>query len=289
MTMNLDLVGQALDPVEVSWTSKDALLYALGVGAGADPLVELSFTTENTRSVPQQVLPTFAASLVGGGDIALGDFDPARVLHGAQSVETFGALPTDGLGIVRPRLSAIHDKGSAAVAILESTLEDLSGVVLARTEASVFVRGEGGFGGSRGEVEPWEPPDRPADHVVQYATRRDQALVFRLSGDRNPLHSDPAVAADAGFDQPILHGMSSYGFTGRALLHDLCGSDPARFRRMSARFAATVNPGDTLTIHMWDDGEVSRFRTLVGDTVVLDRGLLSRWVAPPRSHARLSG
>jgi acyl dehydratase len=278
MTMYLDLVGEPREPVEVSWISKDALLYALGVGAGADPVKELSFTTENTRSVAQRVLPTFAVSLVGGGDITLGDFDSAQLLHGAQSVETFGALPPDGAGLVRSQVAAIHDKGSAAVAVLESTLEDVSGAVLARTESTVYVRGEGGFGGPRGDAEPWSRPDRPADHVVEYPTRRDQALLFRLSGDRNPLHSDPASAADAGFDRPILHGMASYGFTGRALLHTLCDSDPARFRRMSARFAAIVNPGDTLTVHIWDDGELSRFVTMVGDTVVLDRGLLSRWV-----------
>ncbi|MCU1656574.1 MAG: hypothetical protein JWO57_1230 [Pseudonocardiales bacterium] len=170
MAMNFDLVGQPLDPIEVSWSSKDALLYALGVGAGSvDPLAELSFTTENTRGVPQQVLPTFAVSVVGGGDVRLGDFGPGQLLHGAQTVETFGALPPDGTGVVRTCVTAIHDKGSAAVAMLQSTLEDrASGTILARTESSAYIRGEGGFGGSRGETERWATPDRPADQVVEY-------------------------------------------------------------------------------------------------------------------------
>jgi acyl dehydratase len=178
---------------------------------------------------------------------------------------------------VTSRVTGIYDKGNAALAVLESSIADAdTGRTMAKIRAGVFIRGEGGFGGERGTSAPWQAPDRPADHVVAYATRADQALLYRLNGDRNPLHSDPWLASRAGFDRPILHGMCSYGFTGRALLHVLCGSDPAVFGSMSARFAATVLPGQELHVHIWDDGDVCRFVTKVGETVVLDRGVFTR-------------
>jgi acyl dehydratase len=157
---------------------------------------------------------------------------------------------------------------------VQCALEDsASGKVLARTESSAFIRGEGGFGGSRGDTEPWSRPERAPDHMVEYATRRDQALLYRLSGDRNPLHSDPTAATLAGFGSPILHGMASYGFAGRALLHALCDSDPASFGRISARFASTVRPGDRLNTQIWDDGDGQyRFVVTTGQTIVLDHG-----------------
>ena len=137
--------------------------------------------------------------------------------------------------------------------------------------SSLFIRGEGGFGGARGpssSAEPW--PAREPDDVVTYAVRPDQALVYRLSGDRNPLHSDPVFAKRAGFDRPILHGLCTYGFTGRALLHAVCGSDPARFRSMAGRFSRPTYPGDTLTISIWSEGDGVRFRTdnQRGETVI---------------------
>jgi acyl dehydratase len=142
---------------------------------------------------------------------------------------------------------------------------------------SAYIRGEGGWGGDRGPSgNPNEAPDRAPDHKVDLQTRTDQALLYRLSGDRNPLHSDPAFAALGGFDRPILHGLCSYGFTGRALLHTLCGSDPARFQHVEARFAAPVLPGDALTVNMWVTGEGEAvFATSRQDgTVVIDQGLL---------------
>jgi acyl dehydratase len=278
MSLDLDAVGRRWDAGEHAWTSKDAILYALGVGAGAqDPLTELSFTTENSHDVVQQVLPTFVATLGADAGPKLGDFDLSQVLHGEQSVEVFGPLPADGRAKVTSRVAGIYDKGNAALAVLKSSVADVgTGSKMAEIRAGVFIRGEGGFGGERGSSAPWAAPDRPADHVVVYPTRADQALLYRLSGDRNPLHSDPWLAAQAGFDRPILHGMCSYGFTGRALLHALCGSDPAVFGSMSARFAATVLPGQELQVHIWDEGDVCRFVTKVGQTVVLDRGVFTR-------------
>ncbi|MBB5779970.1 MaoC/PaaZ C-terminal domain-containing protein [Nonomuraea jabiensis] len=278
MSMNLDAIGQTWESGEHTWTSKDAILYALGVGAGAqDPLAELSFTTENSHGVTQQVLPTFVVVIGGGGGDQgpkLGDFDFSQVLHAEQSIRLEGPLPVNGRVRSTSRLVNIYDKGSGALAVLESSIVAAdTGRPVAQVSNGIFVRGEGGFGGERGTSAPWERPDRPADRVVVYPTRSDQALLYRLSGDRNPLHSDPWFAARAGFERPILHGLCTYGFTGRALLHALCGSDPAAFGGMSARFAAPVMPGQDLAVHIWDDG---RFVTKVGDTVVLDRGVFTR-------------
>jgi acyl dehydratase len=146
------------------------------------------------------------------------------------------------------------------------------------TRMQAFIRGEGGWGGDRGPSGSENtPPDRAPDHSVTYQTRADQALTYRLSGDRNPLHSDPEFAKMAGFPRPILHGLCTYGFTGRALLHTLCGSDPSRFKRMDVRFSKPVFPGDELTVHMWVDGNVALFRTETqnGDTVI-DQGRFER-------------
>jgi acyl dehydratase len=154
--------------------------------------------------------------------------------------------------------------------------EPSSGEPVVTTRASTFIRGEGGFGGERGPSDPWERPSRQPDEQVVYETRPEQALIYRLSGDRNPLHADPTFAARGGFSRPILHGLCTYGFTGRALLHALCGSDPARFGSMHGRFSRPVLPGDTLTVSMWVDGGEALFQTTTSDgTVVLDHGRFS--------------
>ncbi|GGM88906.1 dehydrogenase [Thermopolyspora flexuosa] len=276
MPLNHDLVGVESEPVERSWTSTDALLYAVGVGAGLDdPTAELAFTTENSEGVPQQVLPTFAVLLAQGGRSGrLGDFDPAMLVHAEQAFELHRPLPPAGTVRVTSKVTGIYDKGSGALVVSESLAVDPeSGEPMITSRSSVFIRGEGGFGGDRGPRSEWRVPERKPDHVVTYRTRPEQALIYRLSGDRNPLHSDPAFAARAGFPRPILHGLCTYGFTGRALLHTVAGSDPARFAAMSGRFSAPVFPGDALTVSMWVDGEQVWFRTAKDDgTVVIDRG-----------------
>lgn len=275
MPLNPEAVGTVGDPVEVSWTSKDALLYAVGVGAGTD---ELAFTTENTANTPQRVLPTFPVVIgFGGASIwgKIGTFNPAMLVHGQQSVTLHRELPVEGTATITSKLAAMYDKGKAAVVVAES--EAMSdGKALYTTTMSAFIRGEGGWGGDRGPSGPQNvPPERAPDHEVTYHTSPDQALVYRLSGDRNPLHSDPAFAAMGGFDRPILHGLCSYGFTGRALLHTLCESDPSRFRHIEARFASPVLPGEALTIRAWKTGDGEAvFNTSVGDRVVIDQGLL---------------
>lgn len=284
MPINLEAVGAVSDPVERNWSSADCLLYALGVGAGSLDAVdfELEYTTENSTDRPQKVLPTFAAVVGGGGPprASLGSFDLAMLVHGEQSIELFGPIPAEGSIRTTSVVTGIYDKGSGAVVVSESTSVDAhSGEPRFASTTSLFIRGEGGFGGARGpssSAEPW--PAREPDDVVTYAVRPDQALVYRLSGDRNPLHSDPVFAKRAGFDRPILHGLCTYGFTGRALLHAVCGSDPARFGAMRARFSKPTMPGDTLSISVWDIGDSAkgtyRFRTETqrGETVI-DGGL----------------
>ncbi|HZT67751.1 MAG TPA: MaoC/PaaZ C-terminal domain-containing protein [Acidimicrobiales bacterium] len=279
MPINPEAVGTESGPVERSWTSKDALLYALGVGAGVtDPTgFELEFTTENSKDVEQKVLPTFAVIIGGGGGAMrnIGSFNPAMLVHGEQAIELAGPIPVEGKVRTTSRITGIYDKGSGAVIASEAVSVDAeTGEPRFTTRSSAFIRGEGGFGGDRGPSGPRNaPPEREPDHSVTYETRADQALLYRLSGDRNPLHSDPEFAKLAGFPSPILHGLCSYGFTGRALLHALCGSDPARFKSMEARFSKPVFPGDRLTVHMWVDGNEAVFRTESqrGD-VVIDQG-----------------
>ncbi|HUI47866.1 MAG TPA: MaoC/PaaZ C-terminal domain-containing protein, partial [Acidimicrobiia bacterium] len=251
MPMNLEAVGAVSNPNRISWTSKDALLYALGTGAGqVDPTgFELEFTTENSQNVEQKVLPTMPVVLGMGGGPGLpswGEFDFRMLLHGEQGVTVHGPIPADGEVDTITKIVGIYDKGKAAVVRLESESTYVgNGRPAFTTRFAAFIRGEGGFGESRGPeiADPPKMPDRKADHEVTYATRPDQALLYRLSGDRNPLHSDPSIAKFAGFDRPILHGLCTYGVTGRALLHELCGSDVAKFGSMDARFSKPVYPG----------------------------------------------
>jgi acyl dehydratase len=279
MALDHSAVGVESAPHTRSWTSKDALLYAVGVGAGAgDPTEELAFTTENTDGLIQQVLPTYAVLLAQvPGARRIGDFDPAMLVHAEQAFELHRPLPAEGSLRATAKVTGIYDKGSGALVVSESVAVDPgTGERLITSRGSAFIRGEGGFGGDRGPRDDWSVPDRAPDHQVTYPTRPEQALIYRLSGDRNPLHSDPAFAARAGFARPILHGLCTYGVTGRALLHTLAGSDPARFASMSGRFSSPVLPGESLTVSMWADGNTALFRTTKEDgTVVIDRGRAS--------------
>tara|TARA_R110002072_G_scaffold89232_6_gene200054 strand:+ start:51193 stop:52029 length:837 start_codon:yes stop_codon:yes gene_type:complete len=273
MPINPEAVGAKGTPVRRSWSSKDTLLYAVGVGAGLD---ELQYTTENTKDLPQRVLPTFAV-IIGGGGIPMdkvGSFNPALMVHGEQGIELLGEIPAAGEIESIGEVTGIYDKGSAAVLEFSSESTNVAtGEVLLRTRSTLFCRGEGGWGGDRGPSDKIEFPDAAADHLVTYQTRPDQALTYRLSGDRNPLHSDPTFAAMGGFEKPILHGLCSYGFTGRALLHALCGGEAAKFKSMSARFSKPVIPGDELTISIWLSGDSALFRTTnQNGEVVIDQG-----------------
>ncbi len=277
MGLDHSVVGISSEPQLRSWDSKDALLYAVGVGAGlGDPLNELEFTTENSQGIEQQVLPTFGVLIAQArGARSLGDINYAMLVHAEQYVELHRPLPVAGTVRTVSTVTGIYDKGSGALVASENNAVDAAtGEPLVTTRSGVFIRGEGGFGGERGSDPPWERPDRAPDHAVALETRPEQALIYRLSGDRNPLHVDPKFAARGGFDRPILHGLCTYGVTGRALLHALCGSDPAGFGSMYGRFSRPVWPGDTLTVSIWEAaGGAALFQTTRPDgTVVIDRG-----------------
>jgi len=281
MPLNPEAVGSHGDVRTISWTSKDALLYAVGIGAGRD---DLQFTTENTQSVTQAVYPTFAV-VAGSGTVSpgasalgkIGTFNWAMLVHGSQAITLHGPIPVEGRATVQDRVVAMYDKGKAAVVVIENEVNTPEGQPLWTARSSLFIRGEGGWGGDRGpggaQNEP--PHDRGPDHEVTLHTSPDQAFVYRLSGDRNPLHTDPAFAALGGFDRPILHGLCTHGFTGRALLGALCDHDVARFHHIEGRFSAPVLPGDALTVRMWRAADgTAVFTTSVGERIVIDQGLV---------------
>jgi|DEB0MinimDraft_10_1074344.scaffolds.fasta_scaffold00423_4 acyl dehydratase len=280
MPLNPDAVGATGDVRTISWNSKDALLYAVGIGAGS---ADLAFTTENTSGVDQVVFPTFAVVAGSGtaspGKSAMGEigtFNWAMLVHGSQAVTLHRPIPVDANATTQDKVVAMYDKGKAAVVVTESEVKTADGEPLFTTRSSVFIRGEGGWGGDRGPSGPQnEPPASAPDHEITMQTSPDQAFVYRLSGDRNPLHTDPSFAALGGFDRPILHGLCTYGFTGRALLKALCDDDVSRFHHIEGRFSSPVMPGDALTVRIWrtSAGEAV-FTTSVGDKAVIDQGLV---------------
>jgi acyl dehydratase len=280
MALNPEAVGTVGDPYKVSWTSKDSLLYAVSLNVGTD---QLQYVTENTNGVAQVALPTMPVVIgygQGGGNSNpmrnVGEFNFAKLVHGSQAITLHKPIPAVGSATVTSRLVAMYDKVKAAVVFTEGqAIDDADGTPLYSTRSSVFIRDAGGWGGERGPSGAVnEPPSRAPDHEVTFKTSPDQALLYRLNGDRNPLHSDPSFAAIGGFDRPILHGLCTYGFTGRALLQTFCGGDASRFSHIEGRFASPVLPGDALTIRMWETGKGEAvFTTSVGDRVVIDQGL----------------
>ncbi|MGW8632304.1 MaoC/PaaZ C-terminal domain-containing protein [Streptomyces sp. NPDC055793] len=241
---------------ELAWDHKDVQLYHLGIGAGlpaTDPR-ELRYTLESRL----HVLPSFATVAGGGPPGVIGalsrpgvDVDLARVLHGGQRLLTHRPVPVRGRASAASRVVAVYDKGTAAVLVLRTDVTDADGP-LWTDEAEIFVRGEGGWGGERGPSgRPAPPPDTEPDQVADLPVREDQALLYRLTGDWNPLHADPEFAARAGFGRPVLHGLCTYGCTLKSVVDTLLDGDVTRVREYRTRFAGVVYPGETLRVRMW--------------------------------------
>jgi len=257
MPINPDVALAAeLDPIEFSWSSSDVQLYHLGLGAGADPMDprELRYLVDDTP----QVLPTFgnvAATFHAtkpptvkfpGIDIELG-----KVLHASEQVSAPAPLPPSGAAKAVTRFTDIWDKGKAAVIWSETTVSAPDGTLLWTQKRSIFARGEGGFGGERGPSTSDAAQDRAPDLEVEVPILPQQALLYRLCGDRNPLHSDPEFAAAAGFSQPILHGLCTYGMTCKAITDALLDGDACAVSAYGARFSGVAFPGETLKVGIW--------------------------------------
>ena len=267
--------------VEHKYTAKDTMLYALGLGLGADPSDgdQLRFVYEDGL----RALPTMAVVLAYSGFWAKNPetgIDWKRVLHGEQGLVIHKPLPPAGTVIGRQAIDEIVDKGAGKGALLYSRRDirdKETGELIASLASTSFLRGDGGFGGPSGPTRPAHAlPERAPDQVCDIATLPQAALIYRLSGDFNPLHADPEVAKAAGFPRPILHGLCTFGVAGHALLRTLCGYDPARLKRMQVRFSAPVFPGETVRTEIWREGEGRfgfRCRVIERDIVAINNGL----------------
>lgn len=278
-------IGAELGRLRYSYTERDVALYALGVGAPADPLSqdELRFVYE-LSGVGFEALPTFAAvfayefnRIVPEGKIAGIRFNPMMAVHGEQFLRVLQPLPTAATVTSTLRIADVFDKGSGLLLVVEidSFLDD--GPMLAQARQALFLRGLGGYGGPRGPVAKIYNMERPPDIIREERTSPAQALLYRLAGDNNPLHADPQMAAIGNFEKPILHGLCTMGFAARAVLKRCADNEPKRFDSISVRFSSHVYPGETLVTEIWQvKADTVLFRTKVKerDVVVLSQGEL---------------
>src|SRR5271169_3728180 len=288
-----DILQQRTAARTFSYGDKDVMLYALGIGLGADPMNEKELPFVYERGL--KVVPTAATVLAaggGGGRAARAAADapampaghrPSQInflmmVHGEQKVELHKPLPTSGTFTAEGRTVGAWDKGEGkgAVVVNETTWTDEKGDKAVTLTGSMFARGDGGFGGpTEGQPEPHPVPTRAPDLSVDISTRPDQALLYRLNGDRNPLHSDPEFARRAGFPRPILHGLCTYGITCRAVLQAITGYDPDQILSHQVRFSSPVFPGETISVDLWRDGKAISFEARVQsrDVTVIKNGL----------------
>jgi acyl dehydratase len=263
MPIDLDVALNAkLDPIEFTWESSNVQLYQLALGAGADPLDprELRYVIDDTP----QVLPTFATVAASFNETKAPtvqfpgiDIELSKVLHASEQVVVPAPLPPSGSGRAVTRFTDIWDKGKAAVILSETQVSTMEGTPLWTQRRSIFAHGEGGFGGERGPSMRDAAPDRAPDLEVAMPILPQQALLYRLCGDRNPLHSDPGFAAGAGYSQPILHGLCTYGMACKAITDAVLDGDATAVASYGARFAGVAYPGETLTVGIWkEDGRL---------------------------------
>jgi acyl dehydratase len=260
-----DVVGAELAATEFKYEERDVMLYALGIGAK-----ELEFIFERgLKVIPTfAVIPAFPALMGISGAV---EINPVMILHGEQSFRIAKTIPTSGSLTTSGKITGVYDKGKGALVNIDSTTVDAKGETVFTNTSGIFVRGAGGFGGERGPEAGNAAPDRAPDKSVEMTTLDIQAAIYRLSGDRNPLHIDPGFAKMGGFDRPILHGLCSFGHVGRAVLQEYCGNDPDRMKSMSVRFSGVVYPGDTIITDMWDEGSgkvLMQARTQDGRVVI---------------------
>lgn len=274
MPLNADyILAKSFNPIETVISDRDAMFYALSIGLGRDPLDarDLPYVYEKDL----KVFPTMPMVIGHPGNWMV---DPqtgitrTMVVHGAQRLRTYRALPVGKPVITTNRVTAIWDKGAkgAVMDLVRETSDKESGDLLARSESSVFCRADGGFGGEQGESHAFAAvPERAADLTIDMPTEPNMALVYRLNHDRNPLHADPEFAVRAGFSRPILHGLATYGIAAAAIAR----AYPARsIAALESRFSKPVLPGETVTVDLWEEDGGAAFRARVGDKVVLDRG-----------------
>ncbi len=284
-------IGAELPEVSFAWTSSDVLLYHLAIGAGSAPGSQtdagaLRYTLDNDAL---QVLPSFGVVAPSfhetdppGLDLPGCDINLSQVLHGSQGIKVHRPIPTSGDATLRVRITDVWDKGKAAVIVQQGDAVVASGpdagTVIWTVTSTIFVRGEGGWGGDRGPSTAVEIPDRAPTATTSYQVTPQQALLYRLCGDRNPLHADPEFAAKAGFPAPILHGLCTWGITLREATDALLGGDATAVGEFSARFAGVVFPGDQLDIALWDEGDRIAIQASVADRPVLSDAVLVKAV-----------
>ncbi|CAO3693468.1 unnamed protein product [Umbelopsis ramanniana] len=288
-------VGYEQPPYKVAYNRRDLILYALAVGVDHNELQYLyeldpSFTALPTYPLVLQSkgdgfdVNSFAEEVAKGGKTpGLPEYDLNNLVHGEQGMEVLRAVPLEGNYTIRSKISGVYDKGSGMVIETIKTLVDEQNVEYVKMTTRMFVIGYGGWGGDKGPSAPGKKiPNRQPDSVDEVVTTRSQALLYRLSGDYNPLHADPAIAPMLGFERPILHGLCSYGASAHAVIKKMANNDPSRFKSIHARFSSPVYPGETLVVSMWKvdetaDQETIQFITKVKerDAVVIKDGIVT--------------
>jgi acyl dehydratase len=263
-----------------AYTDREVMLYAYGIGMGADPMDEneLAYVNEGTLTPrPLKVVPTFASVAAWGAGPGEMNLNRVMVVDGERDITFHKPLPGAAKITADSTVLDVFDKGKDKGAVIrhQTVLKDENGEKLATLVASRFARGDGGFGGpQRPSPVPHTLPERAPDVVCDLPTRPEMALLYRWNADMNPLHSHPDVAVKAGFPRPILHGLATFGVAGHAILKEMCGYDPARFTAIAGRFSAPVYPGETIRTEMWRDGTIVSFRArlMERDVVVLNNG-----------------